>query len=274
MVGRLDGKVALVTGAARGQGRSHAVRLAGEGADIIAVDICRQIESVPYPMSTPDDLAETERLVKELGQRVHAVVADVRDLGGLQSAVAAGVASVGPLDIVVANAGIGSIAAENQDHERTFRDTMEVDVFGVWNTISAAAPGMIARGAGGSIILISSVLGLSGRGGDGSGAFAGYVAAKHGVVGLMRMSANWLAPFSIRVNTVHPTGVDTGMINNESTAKWVESNPNAGAVLGNLINVDMLSPADISSAVLYLASDDARYVTGAALPVDAGFLVK
>jgi SDR family mycofactocin-dependent oxidoreductase len=271
---KLDGKVALITGAARGQGRSHAVRLAEEGADIIAIDICAQIESVPYSMSSPGDLAETERLVTALGRRIHSVVADVRDLSGMQAAVASGEANIGPLDIVVANAGIGSIAAEHPDHGQTFRDTMEVNVFGVWNTISAAAPSMIAREAGGSMILTSSVLGLAGRGGDGSGAFAGYVAAKHGVVGLMRMSANWLAPYSIRVNTVHPTGVDTGMINNEVTEKWVARTPSAEAVLSNLIEIDMLRPSDISNAVLFLASDEAQYITGVALPVDAGFLVK
>jgi SDR family mycofactocin-dependent oxidoreductase len=274
MPGRLENKVALVTGAARGQGRNHAVQMAEEGADIIALDLCAQIDSVPYPMSTPDELAETGRLVEKFGRKIHTVVADVRSPQSMQSAVAAGVAAVGPIDIVVANAGIGSIGALNPDHEKTFRDTMEVNVFGVWNTIAACADGMIARGAGGSIILISSVMGLSGRGGDGTGAFAGYAASKHGVVGLMRSSAYWLAPHQIRVNTVHPTGVDTDMINNDNTARWVAENPSAQAVLANLIDVPMVRTRDISGAVIFLASDDSVYVTGTSLPVDAGFLIK
>jgi SDR family mycofactocin-dependent oxidoreductase len=274
MAGRLEGKVVFVTGAARGQGRSHAVRLAAEGADIIALDLCAQIESVPYPMSVPADLAETARQVEALDRRIHTVQADVRDPAALRAAVADGIAAVGPIDVVLANAGIGSIAAPDADDEATFRDTLDVNLAGVWNTVKAAAPSMIDHGRGGSIILTSSVLGLSGRGGDGSEAFAGYVASKHGVVGIMRMSAHWLSPHGIRVNTVHPTGVDTPMINNDSTARWVAENPNAGPVLANLMPVDMLEPLDISNAILWLASDEARFVTGITVPVDAGFLAK
>lgn len=274
MAGRLEGKVAFITGAARGQGRSHALRLAQEGADIIGIDICGQIPSVPYPMSTEDDLKETAILVEALDRRMIALVADVRDASSMRSAVAAGIDAFGGIDIAVANAGIGNIAAVDPDHAEAFQDNIDVNLTGVWHTIDATARPMIERNVGGSIILTSSVLGLSGRGGDGSGPMSGYAASKHGVVGLMRTSADWLAPYRIRVNTVHPTGVDTPLINNESSAAWIASNPRAGPVLSNLIDIDMLEAVDISNAVLWLASEEARYVTGITVPIDAGFLAK
>ncbi len=212
MTGRVAGKVALITGAARGQGRSHALRLAQEGADIIALDICRQIESVPYPLATPEDLEETARQVKELGQSVVTHEADVRDADALIAAVNDGVAQLGRLDIVIANAGILSVGASFELSEQTWSQVIDTNLSGVWRTTKAAVPHLIAGGNGGSIILTSSIAGLIGQPGIGH-----YVAAKHGVVGLMKTLALELAPLNIRVNSIHPTNVDTGMIMNEST---------------------------------------------------------
>jgi SDR family mycofactocin-dependent oxidoreductase len=273
-MGKLEGKVALITGAARGQGRSHAIRLAQEGAAIIAVDICSQIESVPYRMSTPDDLALTVKEVETLDQRIVAVEADVRDSNALRSAVDDATAELGPVDIIVANAGILQHGALDPDHVRAFRDVVDVNMTGVWNTVHAGVPSMIDKGQGGAIVLISSTQGLSGAGGHGTGAGDGYAAAKHGVVGLMRSFANWLAPHMIRVNTVHPTGVDTDMVNNPVFAKFLDDNPHLGGALQNLLPVPNIEKTDVSNAIAWLVSDDARYVTGVALPVDAGYLAK
>jgi SDR family mycofactocin-dependent oxidoreductase len=275
-VGRLDDRVAFITGAARGQGRSHALRLSQEGAGIVAVDVCKQIDSVPYPLASPADLDETVRLVRAAGGRIAAFEADVRDAEAVAAAAHDGARQVGPIDIVIANAGIGIVPVPGvqPDQAREFRDIVEVNLFGTWNTVQAAAPGMIERGKGGSIVLTSSTQGLSGRGGNGSAGNAAYAASKHGIVGLMRTCANWLAPHMIRVNSIHPTGVDTPMINNEATALWFRNHTGAEAIVTNLMPVTMVSPMDISNAVAWLASDEARFVTGVALPVDAGFLAK
>lgn len=274
-MGKLDGKVAFVTGAARGQGRSHALRLAEEGADIIAIDIADQIGTVPYPMATPDDLAETARQVEALDRRILTQIADVRDLEAVKVSVAAGIAAIGPIDIVVANAGIASVYnGEPYDEEQAFLDLIAVNLTGVWHTLHSTVAGMVERGEGGSIVITSSTQGLTGRGGDGHGGASGYVAAKHGVVGLMKSFAYWLAPHNIRVNSVHPTGVRTPMIENEAVSTWFNSDPLAAGMVANLMEVDMVEPRDISNAILYLVSDDARFVTGVTLPVDAGFLIK
>ena len=218
MAGRLDGKVALITGAARGQGRSHAVRLAQDGADVIAVDICRQIDSVAYPLAAPADLARTVSEVQALGRRIVAAEADVRDAAALRAAVASGVAHLGAVDIVLANAGIGMMS-EDASEEQAFRDQVEVNLFGVWNTVQAAAPVMIEQGRGGAIVLTGSTLGLVGRGGNGRGGSDGYCASKHAIVGLGRTWAHWLAPHNIRVNSVHPAGANTPMVINDAVAK-------------------------------------------------------
>jgi SDR family mycofactocin-dependent oxidoreductase len=275
-MGKLEGKVAFITGAARGQGRSHAVRLAEEGADIIAVDIAAQMEGLPYPLATMDDLAETAERVAALGRRIHTVQADVRDLGALRAAVDSGSAVVGPIDIVLANAGITHLFVEGYpyDDEQVFRDVVEVNLFGVWHTLHATSAQMIERGKGGSIVLTSSTQGLVGRGGDGRGGSSGYAASKHGIVGLMRSFANWLSPHGIRVNTVHPTGVNSPMINNDFGRDWFKQNKQSASMATNLIPVDWVEPIDISNAIVWLVSDDARYVTGVTLPVDAGFLAK
>jgi SDR family mycofactocin-dependent oxidoreductase len=274
MVERLDGKVAFVTGAARGQGRSHALRLAELGADIIAVDICKQIETVPYALASSEDLGETVSAVEALDRRIIATESDVRDLGALREVVREGVAQLGSVDIVLANAGIAVVRPDETDPVQTFRDLIDVNLVGVWNTVQAAAPTMIEQGRGGAIVLTSSTQGLTGRGGNGTAAMDGYCASKHGVVGLMRTWAHWLAPHNIRVNTVHPTGVDTDMINNEAVKSYLEENAHVADALANLMPVPVVEPRDISNAIAWLVSDAARYVTGVTLPVDAGFVVR
>ncbi len=268
----LAGKVAFITGAARGQGRAEALRLAADGADIIAIDLCAQIESVPYPLATPDDLAATVKLVEESGARIVAAQVDVRDEEALRSALRAGVEQLGRLDIVVANAGI----APMQSGPDGWRDVIDVNLTGVHHTVEAAMPIMVEQGDGGSIVLISSAAGLIGVGGGDRGSL-GYTAAKHGVVGLMRAYANFLAPRSIRVNSIHPTGVDTPMINNEFTRSWlkhVAEELNAPTDFGNALPVQVVQVEDIANAVAWLVSDQARYVTGVTLPVDAGIVNK
>jgi len=273
-MGKLDGRVALVTGAARGQGRSHALRMAEEGADIIAVDLCGQIASVPYPMGTAADLADTANAVESLGRRVVARAADVRDVRELERVVAEATSELGPIHIVVANAGIATVGAKDADPAQAFRDTIDVNLIGVWNTVVAAAPSMQQAGKGGAIVLVSSTQGLKGVGGDGSAGITAYTAAKHGIVGLMRSFAHWLAKDDIRVNTVHPTGVETPMITNEAVSEWFAETPGAAQATANLLSVSLIQPEDVSDAVLWLVSDQAKYVTGVSLPVDAGFHVR
>ncbi|WP_100812253.1 mycofactocin-coupled SDR family oxidoreductase [Microbacterium sp. BR1] len=273
-MGRLDGKVAFITGAARGQGRSHAIRMAQEGADIIAVDISRQIETVPYGMATADDLAETVRQVEALDRRIVASEADVRDYNALSSAVDEGVAQLGRLDIVSANAGIFSSATADELTDTAWDDMIGVNLTGVWHTAKAAIPHLRAAG-GGSMILTSSTAGIKGFPN-----FVHYVAAKHGVVGIMRTLALELAPDFIRVNSVHPTSVDTDMIQNDSLyalfAPDLPVEERTRETLGgrfqslNALPIPWVEPVDISNAVLWLASDESRYVTGIMLPVDAG----
>lgn len=275
---RFAGKVALVTGAARGQGRSHAVRLAAEGADVLALDICRDIDSVAYDLATRDDLDETARLVREHGRRVVTAEVDVRDGDALTAAVTGAAGELGGVDVVLANAGIGLMRPD--DPARAFSDQLAVNLTGVWNTVHAAAPLMISQGRGGAVVLTSSAFGLTGRGGDGSGGSDGYVAAKHGVVGLMRTFATWLAPHGIRVNCVNPSGVATRMLLNPAVEALFggggepAADPKPVADVANLFDVALVDVADVTAAVAFLASDEARYVTGVALPVDAGMLVR
>lgn len=269
--GPLAGKVAFITGAARGQGRAEAVRLATDGADIIAVDLCDQIASVPYPLATPDDLAATVKLVEDTGARIVAAQADVRDESALGAALQAGVDELGRLDIVVANAGIAPMLSGPDG----WRDVIEVNLTGVHHTVEVAMPTMIEQGEGGSIVLISSAAGLIGIGAGDRGSL-GYTAAKHGIVGLMRAYANHLAPHSIRVNSLHPTGVDTPMINNEFIRGWLHQLGSEGHApdMGNALPVQVVEAEDIANAVAWLVCDQARYVTGVTLPVDAGIVNK
>jgi SDR family mycofactocin-dependent oxidoreductase len=276
-MGMLDGKVAFITGAARGQGRSHAVRLAEEGADIIAIDLCAQPETVSVPGATPEDLEETVRLVEAQGRRIVARVGDVRDVERMVEVVKEGVAELGGLNIVVANAGIWAVGttepASLADRQRVWKESVDIDLTGVFNALEATVPTLIEAGNGGAIVLTSSTAGLKSMSIN-SLAQTAYTAAKHGVVGLMRNYAVELAPHFIRVNTVHPTSVHTPMIENDVTAAYVEKHPDTMALMSNLLPVDAVDPVDISNGVLYLVSDLGRYVTGITLPVDAGFLVK
>jgi len=272
-MGKLDGKVAFITGAARGQGRSHAVRLAEEGADIIGVDICDQVGTVSYPMASREDLAETVAMVEKLDRRMVSHVVDVRDAPALKAAVADGVATLGRLDIVLANAGVMFQGLAPGRDDEAFRDAVDIMLVGVWNTIQAALPTLRQQGQGGSIVITSSVNGLKGMVAGTNGGNFGYAAAKHGVVGIMRMYANLLAPESIRVNTVHPTGVDTPMLVGFSGLD-AAANPAIAASLMNPLPVDKIQPIDVSNAIAWLVSDEARYVTGITLPVDAGLVNK
>jgi (+)-trans-carveol dehydrogenase len=278
-MGRLEGRVAFVTGAARGVGRSVVVRMAQEGADIIAVDIAAQIDTVPYPMARPEDLAETVRQVEALGRRIVAVQADVRDYASLEVALAGGVAELGRLDVVSANAGIFSAGPLEGLSDQTWQDMFDVNVTGVWHAAKAAIPHIRAGGRGGAMILTSSVNGMKPSLGLGH-----YVAAKHAVVGLMRTLALELAPEMIRVNSVHPTVVDTPMVQNAAIyalfAPDLPVEERTPEVVGprfasqNALPINWVEAVDVANAILFLASDEARYITGITLPVDAGGLIK
>jgi SDR family mycofactocin-dependent oxidoreductase len=272
-MGSLDGKVAFITGVARGQGRSHAARLAADGAAIIGVDICADIDSNGYPMASREELDEAVALVEAQGGKMVASVADVRDFHALKSALDAGVEQFGRLDIVLANAGIAAMAfrevTDDEDLEM-WTDVLNVNLVGAYHTAKAAIPHLVAGGQGGAIVFTSSTAGLRGFGGLQGGGL-GYAASKHGLVGLMRTLANALAPHSIRVNTVHPTAVNTMMAVNPQMVAFLEHYPDGGPHLQNPMPVELLEPGDISAAIAYLVSDDAKYVTGVTFPVDAGF---
>lgn len=277
-MGQLDNKVALVTGAARGQGRSHAIRLAEEGADVIAIDICAKVDTTDYHGSTPEDLEETARFIEKAGRRAFTAQADVRDLAALEKAVSDGIAELGRIDTVVANAGIFSSAPLHELTEQQWNEMIDINLSGVWKTMRATVPHLIEQGEGGSIILISSTGGL-----QGFPNFAHYVAAKHGVTGLARTASNELGAHRIRCNSIHPTSVLTDMIDHEAMYRLFRPDLDApthddfreACQSGmNVLLIPWLEPVDISNAVVWLASDAARYVTGIALPMDAGALSK
>ena len=259
---------------ARGQGRAHAVKLASEGADIVAVDLLGEIATTFYPLATVDDLDHTVKLVEETGQRIVARQADVRDQAALDAAVAAGVDTFGRLDVVAANAGIATTMAKTWElTDDEWNDVVEVNLTGVWRTVKAAIPAMLAAGNGGSIVLTSSLAGLKGYSN-----IAGYVAAKHGVNGLMRTLANELGPHGIRVNTVCPGLIHTDMMMNQPTYDVFRpelehpTKADATEVFRSMqvLPIDWLEARDVSEVIAWLASDHARYITGAAIPVDAG----
>ncbi|MCW2495277.1 mycofactocin-coupled SDR family oxidoreductase [Jatrophihabitans sp.] len=277
MTGRVEGKVALITGAARGQGRSHAVRLAQEGANIIAIDLCEPVRDTPHTGATEADLAETARQVEALDRRIVATKADVRDLAALQGAVDSGVAEFGRLDIVAPNAGISAYSATlAETTEEAWQDMIDIDLTGVWHTLKATIGHIRAGGRGGAIVITSSVAGLKGFANVGN-----YVAAKHGLVGLMRTAALELAPESIRVHTLHPTQVDTDMIMNETTYRMFSpelEQPTRedfarASVRTQELPVPWVESIDVSNALLFLVSDEARYITGMTMPIDAGTML-
>ena len=269
MTGRLTDKVAFITGAARGQGRAHAVRMAREGADIIAVDIAGKLPScVPYDSATPEELDETVRLVEATGRRIIASVSDVRDFDGLRDTVRSAVASLGRLDVIVANAGISAPQVWNEITPESFRDVMDVNVTGVWNTVMAGAQHIIDGGRGGSIILISSAAGLKMQ-----PFMVHYTASKHAVTGMARAFAAELGRHAIRVNSVHPGPVNTAMGSGDMVAAVASANetiPTMANVLTPFLPNWVSEPEDIADAVCWLASDESRNVTAAAVPVDQG----
>jgi SDR family mycofactocin-dependent oxidoreductase len=277
VVGRVEGKVAFITGAARGQGRAHAVRLASEGADIIAIDICDRVTHSVADPATPEDLAETAALVEKLDRRIVTRQADVRDLDGLQAALDDGVAELGRLDIVCANAGVWTYGLSHELPSAEWQEIIDIVLTGAWQTCKVAIPTLIEQNEGGSIILTSSMGGIKGWPN-----LSHYVAAKHGVVGLMRSLANELGPHNIRVNAITPGTVDTALVNNQATYSLFapdladptrEQAAERFAML-TLLPVPWVQPEDIAGAALYLASDDGRYVTGTTMSVDAGSFAK
>jgi (+)-trans-carveol dehydrogenase/(-)-trans-carveol dehydrogenase len=279
-MGRLDGKVAFVTGAARGQGRSHAIELAREGADIIAVDVAHDLPELGlgYSMASAADLAETVVQVEKLDRRIITAEVDVRDAAALATALDQGVAELGRLDIVAANAGIAANAVPAHEiTEDAWEQMLGINLTGVWKTCKAAVPHLVGGGRGGAMILTRSMAGLRGYQG-----IAAYSAAKHGVVGLMRVLAAELAPHSIRVNSVHPTQVDTPMLMNDATYRIFRpdlENPTqddfaVASASMHALPVPWADPLDVSRALVFLASDDARLITGVPLPIDAGLLIK
>jgi len=279
-MGTLDGRVAFVTGVARGQGRSHAVRLAEEGADIIGVDALADEPTVHYPLSTQADLDETRRLIEKTGQRAILTRADIRDLTALTSAVDEGVQRLGRLDIIVANAGIFSMGAVLDLDERTWQDMIDVNLTGTWHTLKAAVPHIRAGGRGGSVIITSSGAALMPPPGIGH-----YNASKAGVVALARTLAQEVGLELIRVNCVNPGNVDTPMIDNEVTRRLFlphldhptredAEKPDSTYVAVNVLPVPWVSPGDVSNVVTFLASDASEHLTGLVIPVDAGYLIK
>jgi len=271
MAGRVEGKVAFITGAARGQGRSHAIGLAREGADIIATDICGRVNSVPYPLASEEDLRQTVEQVEATGRRIVAVKADVRDLRALASAAAEGVARLGRLDIVSANAGIFATGRALDLSANEWQDMIDVNLTGVWHTVKATVPHIVAGSRGGSVILTSSM-----NGAVGAPMFAHYIAAKHGVVGLVRALAIELGPDRIRVNGLMPAGVATQMVRGFTglmtlATRYVPPDP---ALLGkdHPMKDVMLAPEDVTAALLFLASDESRHMTGSLVQVDGKWL--
>jgi SDR family mycofactocin-dependent oxidoreductase len=266
-MGRVQGKVALITGAARGQGRNHAVRLAEQGADIIAIDACVDYDTMNYPMGTEDDLAETAALIEKLDRRVVTAKADIRDLDALTAAVDQGVAELGKLDIVSANAGICSIQDWDEVTPQLWKDTIDVLLTGTWHTCKATIPHLVANG-GGSIIVTGSTSAMKGQ-----PFLTPYVAAKHGCLGLVQTLANELSLQKVRVNLLNPTGVDTPLLAGfGGLPGLLERNPHQAPCFINALEVEFVDPDDITHALMYLASDESRYVTGTAFNVDAGNL--
>ena len=273
MAGRVEGKVAFITGAARGQGRSHALRLAEEGADIIALDVCAPVETVGYPLATEADLKETVALVEKFGRRCVPVTADVRDFDAVRAGLDEGLSELGHVDIVCANAGILTMGGAHEQSEEQWQTMIGVNLTGVWHTVKAAMPALMEQNTGGSVIITSSLMGLKG-----SAWAVGYVSAKFGVVGMSRTLAHELAPYRVRVNTVHPTNVHTPMLDNDfilpqlapevENPAWEDANEMLSSL--NIWPMPAIEASDVSNAVLWLASEESRYVTGISLPVDLG----
>ncbi len=272
-MGTLDGKVAFISGGARGQGRANAVRLAKDGADIVTFDICEQIDTCPYPLGTEEELAQTVEQVEALGRRIVAAKADVRDQAAVTKVFDEGLGQFGRVDIVLANAGIMPVLGPTSTVVQAWHDCIDVMLTGVVYTIEAAIPTLVEQNGGGAIVITSSAAGLKGTTRSlrsKTYGMLGYTAAKHGVVGLMRAYANALGSYNIRVNSVHPTGADTPMVNNEAFLGAAPEVPELFEAMTNILPVPLIQADDVSNAIAWLVSDDARYITGATIPVDAG----
>ncbi len=266
----LAGKVALITGGARGQGRSHALAFARAGADVAICDVVEPLPTVPYPLAEPAELEAAVTAVEALGSRCLGERADVRDLEAMERFAANTAEQLGAIDVVVANAGIYSFAASSWElSPEEWQVMLDVNLTGAWNTCRAAIPHLLEGAGDRSITLISSVNGFEGVPGTGH-----YCAAKHGLVGLMRTLAIELAQEGVRVNTLHPTAVDTKLVDNEATPRALESAERYGKDMTNLLPVELMDAVDVSAALVWLCSPSSRYVTGITLPIDAGFSVK
>jgi SDR family mycofactocin-dependent oxidoreductase len=276
-MGQLDGKVAFITGVARGQGRSHALTLAREGAAIIGLDLCGKPSTTAYPGTSEEDLQETARQVKELGGQIFVDVADTRDYAQVKSVFDRGIQQFGRIDIVVPNAGICSGAKTWEIDPADWREMVDINLNGVFHTVKAAIPTMIAQNEGGSIVFIGSTEALKG-----AENISSYAAAKHGVTGLMTSLARELGRYNIRVNSVNPTCVDTDMINNDFVYGLFRPDldkPTREDVIDtfagtHILPVPWMQPQDVSNAILYLVTEPGRYITATALVIDAGFIVK
>ena len=272
-MGSLSGKVALVTGAARGQGRSHCLRMAEDGADIIAIDLCKDLDTVPYPLGSAAELADTAEQIRALGRRVVTAETDVRDRAAMQSCVDSAVGTLGRLDVVIANAGIAPLEIAPADPVQCWTDVIDTNLTGAFNAAQVCIPALLTgEAAGRSIVFINSTAGLKGSLAMGTIGGYAYTAAKHALVGLMRAFAFDLAEYGVRVNAIHPAGVDTPMVNNESMAELMADRDVSAWT--NLLPVGRMEPSDISDAVAWIISEQARFVTGVSLPVDAGFTAK
>jgi SDR family mycofactocin-dependent oxidoreductase len=276
MAGSLEGRVAFITGVARGQGRAHAVRLAQEGVDIIGVDICEDYPHMNYPNASQADLDETVALVEKEDRRIVARKADVRDFTQLKAAFDEGYAEFGRVDIIIANAGIIRLGDED-DFLAEWKEVIDTNLTGAFHAVRVALPALKEGGRGGSIVITSSTAGLKGTGSAFASAQA-YTAAKRGLVGYMQALANDLAPEMIRVNTIHPTGVISGMTQNEAMARLMAqaatSGDNAISAMQNALPIPILQAEDIANAVAWLVSDEAKFITGIQLPLDAGFTIR
>ena len=276
--GRFQERVVFITGAARGMGRAHALAFAREGARLVLCDACRQYNTVPYPLATPEELAALAQEIEQLGRPVIASQTDVTQLADMQALIERAERELGPIDIVVANAGLYSFAPSWQLSEEQWDETVNVDLKGVWITCKVCIPQMLSRRSG-KIVCIASTAGEKGMAN-----LAHYVAAKHGVIGLIKTLAIELAPYNINVNGVCPTSVDTNMCRNQALYDVFAGGPGPQATYEHMLELmnglnlfpdrDLLPPEAISAAVLWLASDEARHLTGCALPVDAGYLTK
>jgi SDR family mycofactocin-dependent oxidoreductase len=270
-MGKFDDKVVWITGGARGQGRSHAQAFAREGADIVICDVPDPLPTVPYPVGTAEDMAETVALVEAEGRKCLALKGDVRDGAQMRNIASEAMAAFGRIDVHIANAGILSLAESTwETSDEDWQEMIDVNLTGVWQSCKAAIPHILAGGRGGSIIMTASIAAMRGVAGC-----THYTAAKHGVVGLMRTLAWELASENVTVNAVVPTGVNSPMSNNDFFGRWLDEHPKlADAMRGNLIDIEQLPASHVSGAMVWLASEEGRYVTGVTLPIDAGFLIK